>query len=112
MVDFNLNEGEPTIDDDIDILLQQIDILFDTTPGDLFGDNEYGTEYDKYLYRLQWPEQQVREQIASDLSSLDLRGFTFSVSTYMMQGTERDIMLVQIDLYKRDRTYTKSYKIR
>ena len=32
MVDFNLNSGEPVIYDDIDIVLQEIDILFDSTP--------------------------------------------------------------------------------
>ena len=52
MKDFHLNKGVPILDRNIDLLLQQIDMLFDTNPREVLGDLTYGTRYDKYLYNL------------------------------------------------------------
>ena len=52
MNDFNLNNGRGALNDDIDLILQQIDILFDTNPREVFGNESFGTTYDKYLYQL------------------------------------------------------------
>ena len=50
MVDFNITPGDAVITSDIDIVLQQVDILFDTNPREVLGDEEYGSSYDEYLY--------------------------------------------------------------
>ena len=75
MIDFNLNEGEPTINDDVACLIQQIDILFDSTPGDLIGDIEYGTDYEHCLYDLKQTPEALEERMLNDLHGLDLLGF-------------------------------------
>lgn len=111
MIDFNLHEGDPLIDDDVQLILQQIDILFGTTPRDLFGDLDYGTRYDTYLYKLHVTEDQLQREILHDLSSLDLRGFTPAVDVYLCAGTERDIAVIEINLYQNTRMYKKVYKI-
>ena len=111
MIDFNLKEGDPIINDDIDCLLQQIDILFDTTPGDLLGDIEYGTDYEYLLYYLKLSESRLKSKMEDDLMSLDLLGFTPEVQVFLMQGTERDIALIQVDLYRYSERYSKTYKI-
>lgn len=111
MVDFNLNEGEPTINEDIDCLIQQIDILFDTTPGDLIGDIEYGTDYERHLYDLKLTPAVLREHMLDDLARLDLLGFVPDVNVYLMQGTERDIAVIDVQLRRGMEYYSKSYKI-
>lgn len=111
MVDFNLNEGEPTINDDVACLIQQIDILFDSTPGDLIGDIEYGTDYEKYLYDLKLSPQSLKEQMLRDLYSLDLLGFTPDVNVYLVQGSERDIAVIDVHLRRNGEDYSKTYKI-
>lgn len=111
MVDFNLNEGEPTINDDVACLIQQIDILFDSTPGDLIGDLEYGTDYEKFLYDLRLGPEALEEQMLDDLYSLDLLGFSPSVKVYLMQGSERDIAIIDVHLKRNSEEYSKSYKI-
>lgn len=111
MVDFNLNEGDPTINDDVACLIQQIDILFDTTPGDLIGDIEYGTDYEQYLYDLKLGPDALREQMLQDIYSLDLLGFEPSVNVYLMQGSERDIAVIDVHLKRNSEEYSKSYKI-
>ena len=52
MVDFNLEEGDAVINSNRDLVVQQIDMLFDTVPSEVCGDMHYGTRYDKYLYEL------------------------------------------------------------
>lgn len=111
MVDFNLYEGDDTINSDVDLVMQQIDILFDTKPGDVYGESTFGTYYDKYLYDLKLSPEQLKERMEMDLNSIDLMGFRPSIEVYLMQGTERDIALIQVDLYKNTKTYSKAYKI-
>lgn len=111
MVDFNLNEGEPTINDDVACLIQQIDILFDSTPGDLIGDLGYGTDYERFLYELKISPQALEERMLEDLYSLDLLGFDPTVNIYLMQGTERDIVVIDVNLKRNSENYSKTYKI-
>lgn len=111
MIDLNLEPGDPTIDNDIEVLLQQVNILFETTPGDLYGDIEYGTDYSYYLYELKYSAEQLRNQIMDDLREIDKLGFAIDVDVKLIHGTEDDIALVQIVFFKNSRTYTQNYKI-
>lgn len=111
MVDFNLQDGEPTINDDVSCLLQQIDILFDTTPGDLIGDLTYGTDYERFLYDLRLREDVLQQQMMTDICSIDLLGWVPEVQVHLMMGTERDIALIQVDLTKDGDKRTKIYRI-
>lgn len=112
MVDFNLSEGPATISDEVACIKQQIDILFDTAPGDLLGDLYYGTNYEQYLYNLQLSPDQLSEAMLQDLYKLDLLGYTPQVQVYLMQGTERDIALIQVDLIKGGSRTTTTYTIK
>lgn len=111
MIDFNLKDGDPTINEDIECLIQQIDILFDTRHGDLLGDINYGTDYEYLLYDLKLSARSLREQMLQDLNKLDLLGFTPDVKVYLAKGTERDIAVIQVDLRRYSQNYSKIYKI-
>lgn len=111
MVDFSLEPGKPVIDSDVDLVLQQIDILFDTTPKEVFGDEDYGTTYDDYLYRLKISGESLKNRVLDDMYSIDLRGFEPSVEVLLLQGTEQDIALIDITLTRYNETYKKTYKI-
>lgn len=110
-MDFNINQGKSLITNDVELLLQQIDILFDTCPREVLGSPEFGTEYDRYLYDMHVTNDSLKEKILSDISSLDLYGFIPTVEVYMFQGTERDIALIDVTLTKDYNTYRKTYKI-
>lgn len=111
MVDFNIDKGLPIKNTDIDLLLQQIDILFDTTPKEVLGSENFGTQYDDFLYRLKLSNETIRQQVISDISSLDLMGFDFDVNVHLLQGTEQDIALIEITFTKDEMSYNKIYKI-
>lgn len=111
MVDFSLNSGVAVINSDVDLILQQINLLFDTTPRDVLGYEQYGSQYDKYLYNLKISNESLKQQVLSDINSLELFGFSASVEVYLLQGTEQDIALIEINLSRYDESYSQIYKI-
>ena len=46
-----------------------------------------------------------------DLYSLDLLGFIPDVKVYLMQGSERDIAVIDVHLRRNSEDYSKTYKI-
>ena len=50
MIDFDLKNNQPIQNNDLYLVLQQIDLLFGTKPKEVLGDENFGTNYDKYLY--------------------------------------------------------------
>lgn len=110
MIDFNIDAGSPTKNKDIDLVLQQIEILLDTTPDDVMGE-EFGTQYDSYLYKLKMSADDIKTQVSSDIYSLNLLGFVPKIEVYLLQGTEQDIALIQIELVRDYERYEKIYKI-
>jgi len=111
MVDFSLKRGSASCKSDIDLILQQIDILFDTTPTEVFGEEEYGTTYDRYLHQLKISNEALKQEVLSDLGNIQLFGYMPTVDVYLLQGTEDDIALIDIHLSRDDETYNKTYKI-
>lgn len=111
MIDFNLRDNSPILNEDVSLVLQQIDILFDTKPREILGFEEYGTKYDEYLYNLRVSNEFLKHTVLSDLQSLDLRGFQPSVEVHLLQGTEQDIALIEILLTRNEERYQQIYKI-
>lgn len=111
MIDFDLKNNQPTQNNDIYLVLQQIDLLFGTKPKEVLGFENFGTNYDRYLYDLNITNEAIEYSVLSDLESLDLMGFLPEVRVYLLQGTEHDIALVNISLTRGDEYYQKIYKI-
>lgn len=111
MVDFNLDNGNPVKNVDIELILQQIDILFDTNPKEIIGFPDYGSKYDNYLYNLRISNESLKNIVMNDLNSLELFGFTPHVEVYLLQGSEKDIALIEIVLTRDDEIYERIYNI-
>lgn len=111
MIDFNIKTNSGVINKDIDLILQQIDILFDTNKGEVLGDEFFGTQYDKYLYKLNISNEGLRSEVLSDLNKIELFGFTPNVEVFLLQGTEQDIAIINIQLSRDSEIYEKTYKI-
>ena len=112
MEDLNLYDGDPIVDDNIDLIWQQVNILFDTYKGQLFGDDTYGTDYESLLYDLKASANDLKRRMESDLDTLNLLGYSYKVEAYLLKGTQRDIALIKVDFYDIDNNvYTKIYKI-
>lgn len=112
IVDFNLDDtGEALITSDTDYLKQEIKLMFDTRFGDLFGESGYGTDYMRFLYDLKASNSALETQMLHDLYELDLRGFIPEVKVYLLQGTERDIAVLDVTLTRGPEQVKTTYKI-
>ena len=52
MIDFSNNTTKTILDETADLVLQQIDLLLDTDKGEVLGEQDFGTDYDKFLYEI------------------------------------------------------------
>ncbi len=111
MIDFNLKEGTAVLNNDIDLIKQQIDILFDTDKMEVLGDSTFGTHYEEFLYDLKMSADSIAYCIKKDLNSLTLFGYVPDVQVELYQGTENDIVLVKISLTKDADSYEMTIKI-
>jgi hypothetical protein len=113
MVDFSLykRSGVATVNQEVDLLLQQVDILFDTTPTEVLGDENFGTKYDTYLYDTRLSASNLKLIVETDISQLNLMGWDYDVEVHLLQGTEQDIAVIQITFYKGIESVQKTYRI-
>lgn len=113
MIDFNIKENNyQSINNDVELVLQQIDLLFDTTPGEVLGDVDFGSKYDKYLWDLQLSASELEQVVITDLNTLEMRGFSHDVEVILLQGSENDIAIIKILLTRDDEKYENIYRIR
>jgi hypothetical protein len=116
MIDINIGNGynsteKDILSNDVELLIQQVDMLFGTDKNSVLGDLEYGTNYDKYLYTTGISNAAMESKILSDLNTLNLFGFKPSVNVILLEGTARDIALIDITLTGEYETYNKTYRI-
>lgn len=115
MVDFNLNDklsDEIVLGQDLQLLLQQVDLLFGTEPMDVLGDVNYGTCYDRYVYSVGISNRAIESKIMRDLRQLELFGFEPSVEVTLLEGTTRDIALIDITFTGEYESTNKTYIIK
>lgn len=111
MIDFNIEHGYPALNNDADLILQQIEVLFDTTPGEVLGSADFGTRYSDFLYNLQMSNEDIKNVISRDLQSIELFGFTYKIDVNILYGSENDIILVKIEFDRDDYKFDKIIKI-
>lgn len=116
MIDFSISNkltDDVTISNDLLLVLQQIDLLFDTDINTVLGDDNFGTNYDRYLYNLKMNPLDLQETIQNDINNkIDLCGFYATVMVNIIEGTVRDIALIDITLSGDYENYNKSYVIK
>ena len=116
MIDFSISHkltDDVTISNDLLLVLQQIDLLFDTTPNTVLGDHGFGTNSDNYLYGLNMSIHDLEQTIYNDINTkIDLRGFNVNLSVTLIEGTVRDIALIDITLIGNYEDYSTSYVIK
>lgn len=111
MIDFCLNDNKCYTNNELELIVQQIDILFDTTPNDVLGSDQYGSNYDRYLHNLKISNEGLRQKVLSDMSEIELFGWDYDVNVYLLEATMDDIALVNIILSNGSHKYEKTYKI-
>lgn len=112
MIDLSLDTETVTKTSDLDNVIQQIEMLFDTSPFDVIGEPSYGSDFDKFLWNLSSSNYDIENYIRSRIQSkVDLLGFSVDVTVGIMEGTENDIILADITISRNGYNYSKTYKI-
>ena len=115
MIDFSISNkltDDVIINNDLCLVLQQIDLLFDTNPNTVLGDNYFGTNYDRFLYNLGFNSEELETCIMQDLKKIDLMNFIPKVSVTIIEGTVRDIAIIDIILIHGNENYNITYTIK
>lgn len=111
MRDFCLNEYDVFLYDERDLLIQQIDMLFETNTDEVFGE-KYGSEFYKFLWDLNSSASDIIKYTKSVIyKEINLMDWELDVTTEILQGTNNDIILIGITLSKYSNVIKKTYRI-
>lgn len=111
MKDFCLSNNKVFVSDELESIIQQIDMLFDTTEHEVYGEN-YGANFYNLLWDMSISASDVSEYTESVIyGNIKLNGWTVHVSTDIIQGTINDIFLVKVELSKYNDKFEKIYRV-
>jgi phage baseplate assembly protein W len=112
MIDFCDTTGAVILDQEVDLIIQQIEILFDTRNGDVLGEYDYGTRFDTYLFNPNIGNRTIESEVKSYImQNVELFGWTLDISVEFLAGTQNDILLMKIEFSKNSDVYYKIYKV-
>lgn len=113
MKDFDLDGGMKVVEEDeIALIIQQIDILFDTQPKEVFGEPMFGADFRGFLHDMTVSASEI-EAYTSNLirSNVELFGYNVVVKADILTGSLSDIILVTIKISDNYNEYKKTYKV-
>lgn len=112
MEDFSRTNNNIIIQNNIDFILQQIDILLDTNKYEVLGDNDFGSDYDRFLYELNVSNDFIKNYVYNNITSnIDMMDWELSVDVQILAGVKNDIILLELNVFKDDDVYSKVYRI-
>jgi hypothetical protein len=123
-MDFNSRSGdephinhEPEIDVSLDLFLQELDILFKTAKGDVFGNRDFGNSTERLLWKTTFNDAYVTVSISEEIKKSCYMNeyYNWTVEVKLLRGSHRDIALIDIVIKdKLDDTllHTKKFQFR
>ena len=113
MKDFCLNSDSVTLNTERELIIQQIDMLFDTDNNEVLGEYNYGTDFRQFLWDMKKSNNDISNYTRSVImSNVDLFGWTLDVDTTLLHGTNNDIILVSITISKNLTNFEKTYMVK
>lgn len=112
MIDLCLDTYDVVIEDDISCIMQQIDILFNTSHYEVLGEYGFGTDLEKFVHNLQVSNYEIKTYVEMLIyNNVEMFGHTLDVNVYIAQGTENDIIFVDVSVSDGNKEYSKQYRI-
>ncbi len=115
VTDISLYEEKPILTTRAEILVQSIGVLFDTAPGEVMGDDEFGSTFENFVWDLSISNSQISDYVRRIIyNNINIASyFTITVNTNICYGTAGDIILVTIDVVDNEthEAYANTYKI-
>lgn len=100
-VDISASSDNKIITNKFDFLLQEIDILFDTAPGEVLGDPDFGTDFEKFVWDLSVSNSEISEYVRNKIINNTMSGSDFDIAvttTAVEANNQGDVLLVQISI--------------
>jgi hypothetical protein len=111
MKDFCLDKESAFVNEEVRLIIQQIDLLFDTNEDEVLGES-FGSNFYDFLWDLTVSANEISEYTKNKIESyVKLFGWNLDVHTDILQGTKNDIILIQIKLSKGSYSFEKIYKV-
>ncbi len=112
MIDFCDTTDAVILNQDVDLIMQQIEILFDTRNGDVLGEYDYGTRFDTYLFNPNIGNRTIEREVEDYITrNVELFGWQVTIEVDFLVGTQNDIMLMKVTFSKDTDAYSKVYKV-
>lgn len=112
MIDFCSTLDAVVLDQDVDLIIQQIEMLFDTRCGDVLGAYDFGTRFDTYLFNPNIGNQTIENEVTRYIeNNVELFGWMVTVNVEFLVGTQHDIMLLKVTFSKETESYSKIYRV-
>lgn len=111
MKDFSLDSNKIFVASEAELIVQQIDMLFDTNENEVLGE-DYGSNFYDFLWDLTASASDITQYTKSVIyAHVNLFGWKLDVETNILDATENDIILITIKLSNYGTTFEKTYKV-
>ena len=99
--------------DKLDLALQELDILFNTTNTELIGFPTFGTNFEQFLWQMNPAENQLKEYIEEKIveETLILRECQYDITVERKEESTNVIYEVGIDIYEDENKDNKRQRI-
>ena len=112
MVDFCADEEDIQLTEELDLIIQQIDMLFATTPMDVIGCPGYGSAYERFIWDFSYPTSEIKRYCENQLNQyVEFFGNKHDVNVSILHGEVNDIILLEVNIYVKGHQYQKIYKV-
>jgi len=91
-------DGEIIIQKEIELIINKIEMILFTNPGDVLSDINFGLGLEKYLWSTNVSTEYIQNDIQNQFNNYipELQKYTHSIDLQMMEGTIQDILVINI----------------
>ena len=97
----------------LDEAVQELDMIFNTTNGELIGYSSFGTNFEQFLWQINDSSNMLQTYIYDKIKdSFFLRDMLTEVNVTTMEGEMRRIYVVKISVSDGTNTQNRTYQLR
>lgn len=92
------NSSEIITDDAISLIVNKMEIILFTKPGECLNDVDLGIDLEYYLWKTNVSTDYIQNTIQTQFNKYipELSNYTYSLNLEIMQGTLADILIIKI----------------
>ena len=98
MIDFAI-DSRIFLNNEFDIAMQELDLLFNTENTELIGNPQFGTNFEQFLWQLNPSTNDLKRYIQEKVSTaIFLSKYTIDINVDIVSGNYRNIYVVTINV--------------